>query len=363
MTLENSPSMHLVFKGAGGNITIRNVTINTSGSSPNTDGIDLVGTNCLIENCSISDGDDCIALGSTSGASSDTLITNCNFGFGHGLSIGSNTAGGVSNLTVADCVFDGTQYGIRMKSDNASSSGGAGGIAQNLFYSNLTMTNIVDGAIVIYSYYNETGTPTSITPATAASETVPSPVPPTTCVWRNIVISNVTASVKSGGIAGIVWGRTEMPVTNLSLIDVHVTAPRTFDIYNAYGFQFANSSVTLPSGNSTFAIYNAGIELSDTTNVTLGGLTGANTLALYSASASTSATDVFGADPIAIYAGTLTVSNNYIAPDSTLFDFAAGTNASAIRVLGNLVFGQATINVTNAGGFGPGTYTLFSYSG
>jgi hypothetical protein len=362
VTLENSPSMHMVFKNSGGNITISNITINTSGSSPNTDGIDLIGTNCVVENSFISDGDDCIALGSTGGTSSGTLVTNCNFGFGHGMSIGSNTASGVSNLTVINCTFNGTEYGIRMKSDNASTSGGEGGVTQNIFYSNLKMTNIVDGAIVIYSYYNETGTPTGITPAIAASEPIPSPVPSTTCIWRNIVFSNITASVKSG-VAGIIWGRTEMPITNVSLIDVNITAPRTFDVYNTYGFQFANSTITLPAGNSTFAIFNAGMVLTNAANVTLTGLTSTNSLALYNSSASTTATDLFGADPIAVNGGTLTVSNNYLVPDSTEFDFAAGTTASTVRTVGNLTFGNSTINVTSGAGFGPGTYTLFTYTG
>ncbi|HUA64817.1 MAG TPA: glycosyl hydrolase family 28 protein [Alphaproteobacteria bacterium] len=363
VTLENSPSMHLVFKSSGGNITISNITINTSGSSPNTDGIDLVATNCLIENSYISDGDDCIALGSTAGTSSGTLITNCNFGFGHGCSIGSNTEGGVSNLTVINCAFNGTEYGIRMKSDNAGSSGGAGGITQNLFYSNLTMTNITEGAIVIYSYYNEFGTPIGITPAMAAEEAIPSSVPNTTCVWRNIVFSNVTASVKSGGIAGIIWGRTELPATNIWLMNVNISAPKSFDVYNAYGFQFANSTITLPSGNSMFTIFNAGLALANATNVTLTGLTSTNTLALYNATASTTATDVFGADPLTINGGMLTVSNNYNVPGSTVFDFALGTSNSTIRAVGNLTFGNATINVTNGPGFASGIYTLFTFTG
>lgn len=362
VTLENSPSMHVVFKSGGGNITVQGITINTSGSSPNTDGIDLVGTNCLIQNSYISDGDDCIALGSTGGTSSDTLVTNCTFGFGHGMSIGSNTAGGVSNLTVVNCTFNGTAFGIRLKSDDASVSGGEGGLAQNLYYSNLKMTNISDAAIVIYSYYNEYGTPTGITPATAAAQPIPSPVPTTTCVWRDIVFSNITASVKSGGIAGIIWGRTEMPVTNVSLMDVNISAPKSFDVYNACGFQFANSTIILPSGNSTLTIYNAGVALTNATNVTLAGMTGTNSLALYNAFASTTATDLFGADPITVNGGTLTVSNNYTVPASTEFDFAAGTNASVVRAVGNLTFNGATINVTNGPGFGPGTYTLFSYT-
>ena len=116
--------MHIAFKNGGGNITIQGITINTSGTSPNTDGIDLIGTNCLVQNCSISDGDDNIALGTSSSGvpSSDTVITNCAFGSGHGVSIGSNTAGGVSNLTVIRCTFNGTDYGIRMKSNDPAAA-------------------------------------------------------------------------------------------------------------------------------------------------------------------------------------------------------------------------------------------------
>ena len=157
VNLINAPKMHISLKNKGGNITIEGITINTP-ASPNTDGIDLVGTNCLVKNCSISDGDDNIALGTSSAnaPTSDTTVTDCTFGIGHGVSIGSNTAGGVSNLTVINCTFNNTQYGIRMKSDNATSgSSGAGGTSQNLFYYNLGMTNLTYGPIIIYSYYNE----------------------------------------------------------------------------------------------------------------------------------------------------------------------------------------------------------------
>lgn len=370
VTLENSPSMHIIFKSSNSNITIQGITINTSGSSPNTDGIDLIGTTCVVKDCSISDGDDCIALGSTGGTSSGTLVTNCTFGFGHGMSIGGNTSGGVSNLVVVNCTFNGTQYGIRLKSDNATTSGGEGGLAQNLFYSNLSMTNIAVAAIVIYSYYNEFGTPTGITPATAAGQAIPSPVPSTTCVWRNIVFSNITAAVKSGGIAGIIWGRTEMPVTNVVFTGMKITAPTTFNVYNISGFQFVDSQITLTGGGPTFALFNAGVTLTNDTpsaraNVMLTAYSTNNTLpfALYNNPASTTVTDLFAANPITISGGTLTVSNNFLPPDQDVFNFVLGTNASTVTVDGSLMFSDAMINVTNAAGFGPGTYTLFTYTG
>src|ERR1017187_8107890 len=67
VTLQNPPKMHIVFKNGGGNITIQGITINTTaGNAANTDGIDSVGTNCLIQTCTINAGDDNIAIGSSS---------------------------------------------------------------------------------------------------------------------------------------------------------------------------------------------------------------------------------------------------------------------------------------------------------
>lgn len=111
VTLQNPPKMHIVFKSSAGNVTVQGITINTLSTSPNTDGMDLIGTNCLVQNCSISDGDDNIALGSSSSSAvtANVVVTNCAFGFGHGMTIGSNTTGGVSNLLVINCTFNGTQ--------------------------------------------------------------------------------------------------------------------------------------------------------------------------------------------------------------------------------------------------------------
>ena len=137
VTVKNAPAQLIVFKGnKTGNITVQNITQSTPPSSGvlnpshNTDGIDLVGTNCLVQNCDISTGDDNIALGtsSTDVLTSDILVTNCTFGDGHGMTIGGNTAGGVSNLTVINCTFNGTDYGIRMKTGSIVSPAAVAGV-------------------------------------------------------------------------------------------------------------------------------------------------------------------------------------------------------------------------------------------
>ncbi len=365
VTFQNSPKQHITAKGTDDNLTIQAVTINSPSTSPNTDGIDLIGTSCLVQNCSISAGDDNIAIGSTGGTANGILVTNCSFGSGHGMSIGGNTAGGVSNLTVINCSFNGTQYGIRMKSDNATSSGGSGGIAQNLFYYNLSMTNITKAAIVVYSYYNEFGTPTGITPSQAAAQPIDTVVT-NTPIWRNIVISNLTATVPSGGIAGILWGRTEMPITNILLKKISITAPGNLSLYNVNGLTIADAVLTISGSAKTYSIYNAQFAVSNSapaaSTVSLDGLAGANALALYKTQAAMSDAAALGVNPLLVNASTLSNSTSLSLSASRVVNFSLGTNAATVAVAGNLML-NGILNVTNAAGFGPGTYTLFTYTG
>ena len=152
VTLARAPVFHIKFNGSScTNITVTNLTIATDSSdSHDTDGIDVAGRNILIENSSISCGDDNIAA---SGNCSDIIVTNCAFGTGHGMSIGGNTSpGGVSNLLVINCNFTNTDNGIRLKADNSM-----GGPVQNCYYYNNFMTNMNNAAVIIYSYYTNVG--------------------------------------------------------------------------------------------------------------------------------------------------------------------------------------------------------------
>ena len=371
VTISNAPAQQIVFKSSkGGNITIQGVTIRAPSShagtpSHNTDGIDLVGTNCLIQNCDISTGDDNIALGSSSSGvpAANILVTNCTFGDGHGMTIGGNTQGGVSNLTVINCGFNGTDYGIRMKSDNATSSPGAGGVAQNCYYLSNSMSNIRYQPILIYSYYNEVGTPSGITPATAAGEPIGSSSFP---IWRNIVISNLMATVASGGEAGLIWGRTEAPATNITLININITAPANFRLYNVKGLQVVDSQIKVTGGGNTFSIYNAQFTITNSTLVTnvfsMDGLAGTNSLALYNTRAAMNNSTAIGISPLTLSASTLSNSTSLALPATSVANFVLGTNNATVAVAGNLALTN-TLNIATNGGFGPGTNTLFTYTG
>jgi hypothetical protein len=297
----------------------------------------------LIKDCYISDGDDNIEIGGSGGPAADVTVTNCTFGTGHGVSMGSITSGDVSNLTVINCSFTGTDYGIRMKSDNDR-----GGLVQNINYGNITMTN-VGYPIVIYSYYNEFGTPNNISPQTAMNE--PStPVNPATPIWRNIVISNLTATATTGNnIAGIIWGRPEMPVSNLTLCKVVFATPaKAFDVYNAQGIQIIDS----PLSTTTYPLrlYNAQVTITNSTAtsnilVTLGGLSVPpvnNALALYNTLAAITDTGMLGFSPITLDGSSLaftqnsvTFSNNLNIVTASTLAMTSGNNSFSGALLGS----------------------------
>jgi hypothetical protein len=358
ITFQNPPYHHCGLRDNGGNITISNLTVNAPSTSPNTDGLNFVGTNSIIENCHISDGDDNIAMGST-GPINDLLITNCAFGTGHGVSIGSGITSGITNLTVVNCSFNGTVNGIRMKCDMSSSAPIA-----NLNYFNLAMTN-VDLPIVIYSYYNVTGTPDDITTAEVLAPSNIAPVVATTPNWRNITISNLFVSSAGGDIGGIIWGPAEMPISNLTLVRITNTAPKTFDIYNARGVKIIDSQFNFASG-ATFTLCNADVTISNSVPgsraVTIGGATSTNSLALYNAAASMSSTNLFAANPLTLEGCALTNSSNLTLPNSMTQNFFLGTNASMIAVAGSLTL-NSSLNVFAGDGFTATNYTLYTYTG
>ncbi len=273
ITFENPPYHHCGLRGRGGNITISNLTVNTPARSPNTDGLNFVGTNSIIEDCHISDGDDNIAMGST-GPINDLLITNCVFGSGHGVSIGSGISEGITNLTVINCAFNGTHNGIRIKC-----SMGRSAPVKDLNYLNLTMTN-VNLPIVIYSYYNRVGNPYRIPPAEVMAPDNTAPVTETTPVWRDITISNLTVNSPGGDIGGIIWGPAEMPISNVTLDRITETAPRTFDLYNVRGVKIIDSRFNFDGGNN-FTLCNADVTVSNTVTGYSHGF-GTNTVGLVS---------------------------------------------------------------------------------
>ena len=200
-------------------------------------------------------GDDNFTCG---GGTSDILITNCTYGYGHGVSIGSPTSGGVSNITVINCTFNNTEAGIRIKSDRDR-----GGFLHNLSYLNLHMTN-VDCPILIYASYMATNREyralNNLTPVIAASYPT-NAIVRRTPIYRDIIFSNITATVKSGRRAGLIWGLPEMAVSNVLLQNVNITADKPFGVYDAQNVRLVNSKIVTPDGVNKLSCTNAQVTI------------------------------------------------------------------------------------------------------
>ena len=257
VTLQNSPKFHLVPTDCNG-VIISNVTVLAPSGAPNTDAIDpSICRNVLITHCRIDVGDDNVAIktgrkvAGREFASENITVTDCVFLHGHGMSIGSESVGGVRNVTVQNCTFEGTENGIRIKSQR-----GKGGLIENISYSNITMKN-VNPAITLTTYYmySSAGDPTQ---PTVAKDDVAQPVTATTPIYRNIRISDLTATCEKS--AGLILGLPESQISNVVLENVSITAATTgLSIKNAKGIVFKNVKVTNKEG-PPFIVDNAEIE-------------------------------------------------------------------------------------------------------
>ncbi len=366
VTLSNSPMFHIALGGSStGNITVQGVTIRAPSSSDpltpghNTDACDVTGNNILVQNCNISVGDDDFTCG---GGTSDVLITNNTYGNGHGISIGSGTSGGVQNITVINCTINGADNGLRIKSDNDR-----GGLVQNINYINIGMTN-VHFPIQIYGYYNEVGTPSAISPNFAATQPVAT-VTGLTPIYRNITFSNITATSVSSYPIGVLWARTEMPMTNIVFNKVNLTGDRNFDLYNVSGAQFIDCNLKTSATSNTFVMFNASVIITNSaptnTPFTFEGLTTngyGNSFAFYNAAGSVKNTNAFDDGPLTLSASTFTVSNNLALVPTTTLNYLLGANVATLAVKGNLALG-GTNNIAAGGGFTNGSYTLMTYTG
>ena len=148
ITLRNSPNFHVLVAQSDG-FTAWGAKIVTPKTARNTDGIDPSSSkNVTITHCYITTGDDNVAIKSgTAGPATNMTIADNHFYSGHGMSIGSNTNGGVNHIKVANLTLEGTDNGIRIKSDCSR-----GGLVENVSYENVCMKDVAN-PIVLNSKY------------------------------------------------------------------------------------------------------------------------------------------------------------------------------------------------------------------
>jgi polygalacturonase len=132
ITLKNSPNLNVAFHRGDG-LTVWDVRIDTPKAARNTDGIDPEQSrNITITRSFIRTGDDNIALKAGDGPTTNVTIAHNHFYWGHGLSIGPETEGGVSQIRVQDLSLDGSDNGLRIRSNPTH-----GGLVEDVFYDDI----------------------------------------------------------------------------------------------------------------------------------------------------------------------------------------------------------------------------------
>jgi polygalacturonase len=239
ITLKEAPGVHVTIGQSSSNATITNITVNTTNTSPNTDGIDTWGPYINITNCRISCGDDNVAMDS---GSAYVQVKHCIFGYGHGTSVGSYTTG-VNNILVDSCSYTNTTNGVRLKSN-----GDRGGNEHDFTFSNLTMTTVTN-PVLILSYYDKT--PKTVDVADADSTAIIS----TTPAWKNVLIKNVTATGATA-YAVEIYGRPEQHVKNITFDNVNISSKYGMIINYVDSVMFKNEcGVSASSGNTVVQKY------------------------------------------------------------------------------------------------------------
>lgn len=179
--------------------------------APSSDGIDIDSSqDVVIRGCTISNGDDCIALKGTKGPTAmqdatsppveNILIEDCDFQSGHGMVTCGSEATIVRNVTVRNCRVGPTVPIVRLKLRPDTPQ----------LYENLTFENIKAlGAQAVFD----------VKPWTQFFDLQGHPPQPS--VVRNVVVRNLQGSVRS---LGELRGNDGDTIEHIQLIDIDLTA-------------------------------------------------------------------------------------------------------------------------------------------
>jgi polygalacturonase len=198
-------------------VIVRNVTVANESWMVNTDALDLESCkNALVYNCVFDAGDDGICMKSGKDedgrkrnmATENVIVYGCKVLQGHGgFVVGSEMSGGVRNVKVSHCSFAGTEAGLRFKSTR-----GRGGIVENVYVSDIQMTDIEKDAILFDMYYA----------LSANTNKVEVPVNEGTPQFRNIYMKNIVC--KGANRAVFLQGLPEMSLKNIGIENVTIEA-------------------------------------------------------------------------------------------------------------------------------------------
>jgi polygalacturonase len=239
-------------------LIVRNVSVRNPWFSQNGDGLDVESCkNVLVENSSFDVGDDAICIksgkdqdGRDRAVPCENIIIRNNIVYhGHGgVTVGSEMSSGVKNMHVSNCTFMGTDVGLRFKSNR-----GRGGVVENIFISDIFMTDIPSQAISFNLYYGgksiaetleEGGTP-------VVNKSVP--VDEKTPQFKNISMKNIT--IAGANQAVFLQGLPEMNLENIEITNLKAKADKGFTIVDANGIKITNATLDIKD-SAIFDVFN-----------------------------------------------------------------------------------------------------------
>ncbi|GJM33920.1 MAG: glycoside hydrolase [Saprospiraceae bacterium] len=256
-TFQNSPAwcLHPLMVE---DLIVRNVTVRNPWYSQNGDGLDVESCkNVIVEDSSFDVGDDAICIksgkdkdGRLRGIPCENLIIRNNTVFhGHGgVTVGSEMSGGVKNMHVSNCTFIGTDVGLRFKSKR-----GRGGVVENIFISDIRMTDIPTNAISFNLYYGGLSVSEMLEQGGTQNTEQHVPVTEETPQFKNISIKDIT--IMGAYQAVFLQGLPEMNLENVEISHLLAEADNGFSIIDANGVNINNIKMHIKN-NTVFDVFN-----------------------------------------------------------------------------------------------------------
>jgi polygalacturonase len=247
-------------------LIVRNVTVRNPWYSQNGDGLDIESCkNVLVENSNFDVGDDAICIksgkdkdGRERNIPCENLVIRNNIVYhGHGgVTVGSEMSGGVRNMHVSNCTFMGTDVGLRFKSNR-----GRGGVVENIFISDIWMTNIPTNAISFNLYYGGRSVSEMMEEGVVKTEAKSEPVTDETPQFKNISIKNII--IKGAHQAVFLQGLPEMNLENIEISNLLGEAKNGFSVIDANGVKISKVNIVTENSPVFDIVNSSNVELKE----------------------------------------------------------------------------------------------------
>lgn len=158
-------------------------------------------------------------------------------------------SGGVRNMHVSNCTFMGTDVGLRFKSNR-----GRGGVVENIYISDIRMTDIPIYAISFDLFYGGQSVSEMLELGEERGFVKPEQVTEATPQFKNISIKNIT--LKGAMQAVFLQGLSEMNLENIRLSNMILEADKGFSMIDVKGVVLEDINL-LTKSKTVFEIHNA----------------------------------------------------------------------------------------------------------